>query len=157
MKIAVLEVRYAGGLILTDRVVVQPSFRILLPPRLSAMLTELEKTDRRTSIRVSLDGVIYRVTGAPDGEFAVGDKLPFGERLVTMLKSVATPNRAQRQLNRRFAHMLSAFSLIGACYLVQSSKNWDAGVIVETTLLCVMSAALFVIGHMCFPGDHEST
>ncbi|MFM0051935.1 MULTISPECIES: hypothetical protein [Caballeronia] len=157
MKLAVLEVRYAGGLILTDRVVVQASSGILLPPRLSAMLTELEKTEHRTSIRVSVDGVIYRVTGAPDGEFAVGAKLPFGERLVTTLKSVATPNRAQRRLNRRFAHMLSAFSLIGACYLVQSSKDWDAGVIVETALLCVTSAALFIIGHMCFPGDHEST
>jgi hypothetical protein len=157
MKLAVLEVRYAGGLILTDRVVVQASSRLLLPPRLSAMLTKLEKTERRTSIRVSVGGVIYRVTAAPDGEFAVGAKLPFGERLVTTLISVATPNLAQRRLNRRFAHMLSAFSLIGACYLVQSSKDWDAGVIVETALLCVTSAALFIIGHMCFPGDHEST
>ncbi len=157
MKIAVLEVRYACGLILTDRVVVQTSSRIILPPRLTALLAELERSERRTSTSAMVDGVTYRVEGSPDTEFALGSKLGFAEQLVRGLQSVASPNAAQRRLNRRFAHMLSAFSVIGACYLVQSTKSWDTHVIVEALLLCAVSAALFVAGHMCFPADYEST
>jgi len=155
MKIAVLEVRYACGLTLTDRVAIQAPSRLILSPRLSLLLGELEQGERRTSTRVTLDGLTYRVQGTP--EVVLGSRLGFGERLLTGLQSVATPTIAQRRLNRRFAHMLSAWALIGACYIVQSTKNWDTRVIIETALLCVASVALFVTGHMCFSGDHETT
>ncbi|SAL77251.1 hypothetical protein [Caballeronia telluris] len=157
MKIAVLEVRYACGLILTDRVVVRASSRLILPPRLTALLVELERSERRTSTIVTVDGASYRVEGTLEAELVLGSRLRFAGRLVRGLQSVASPNAAQRRLNRRFAHMLSAFSLIGACYLVQSTKNWDTRAIVETVLLCAASVALFVTGHLCFAGDHEST
>jgi hypothetical protein len=157
MKIAVLEVRYACGLILTDRVVVRASSRLILPPRLTALLAELERSERRTSTSVTVDGVTYRVEGTPEAELVLGSRLGFAERLVRGLQSVASPNAARRRLNRRFVHMLSAFSVIGACYLVQSTKNWDTRAIVETVLLCAASVALFVTGHLCFAGDHEST
>ncbi|WP_244815407.1 hypothetical protein [Caballeronia sp. Lep1P3] len=157
MKIAVLEVRYACGLILSDRVVVRASSRLTLPPRLSALLAQLEHSERRTSTNVTVEGVTYRVEGTPDAEFFMGSKLGLAERLVRGLQSIASPNTAQRRLNRRFAHMLSAMSVIGACYLVQSTKNWDTRTMVEALLLCGASVALFVTGHMCFAGDHEST
>jgi hypothetical protein len=157
MKIAVLEVRYACGLILSDRVIVRTSSRIMLPPRLTALLAELERSERRTSTSVMVDRVRYGVEGTPEAKFVLGSTLRFAEQLARGLQSVASPNPAQRRLNRRFAHLLSAFSVIGGYYLVQSTKNWDARAIVETLLLCAAAVILYVTGHLCFAGDHEST
>ena len=75
MKVAVLEVRYAGGLDLTDHVVVQKSSRLTLSPRLSALLGILEKSERQISMSVKVDGVSYRVERKQDGEYVVGARL----------------------------------------------------------------------------------
>ena len=157
MITAVLEVRYACGLVLTDHVVIQASGRLTLSPRLSALLGTLEKTERRTSIRVKLDGVTYRAECKPAGEYVLGSKLSIGERWICTLQLLESPTSAQRRLSGRFAHMLSAWALIGACYIVQSTKTWGARAVIETALLCVASVSLFVIGHLCLSDSHESS
>ncbi|WP_250483973.1 hypothetical protein [Caballeronia sp. GaOx3] len=150
MKVAVLEVRYAGGLDLTDHVVVQTSSRLTLSPRLSALLGILEKSERQISMSVKVDGVSYRVERKQDGEYVVGARLSLVERSLSSLRLFEAPTESQRRLNGRFAHLLSAWALIGAGYLVYATKTWDLRVIIETALLCFTSLTLFVVGHICF-------
>lgn len=155
MKVAVLEVRYAGGLDLTDYVVVQTSTRLTLSPRLSALLGILEKSERQISMTVKVDGVSYRVERKQDGEYVVGARLGFGERWLSRLRLFEAPTESQRRLNGQFAHLLSAWALIGAGYLVYATKTWDLRVIIETVLLCFTSLTLFVVGHTCFSEVHK--
>ncbi|KXV02634.1 hypothetical protein CR51_19930 [Caballeronia megalochromosomata] len=150
MKVAVLEVRYAGGLELSDHVVIQTSSRLVLSPRVSAFLGILEKTERLITMRVNVNGVIYRIERKPGGEYVVGAKLSLCERWLSRLRLFEAPTEAQRRLNGRFAHLLSAWALVGAGYLVYATKTWDVRVIIETVLLCVTSLTLFVVGHICF-------
>ncbi|SAL58968.1 hypothetical protein [Caballeronia humi] len=156
MKIAVLEVRYEGGLVLTDRVSIADSSSIIITPRVSDLLDGLEKSDRRTSIRVKYEGVSYRVECKPAGTYVVGPKVSVGERRIPELRMIASPNSAQRRLNGRFAHMLSACSLIGAGYVIQSTRTWGARALLETATLLLFSVSLFVIGHLCFSDDDGS-
>ena len=156
MRVAVLEVRYACGLELTDHVVVQTSSRLTLSPRLSALLGILEKTERRLAMRVKLDGVAYWVEYKPEGEYVVGARLSLRERWLFKLQLFETPTASQRRLNGRFAHLLSAWALIGACYLILTTKAWDTRAVIETALLCFASATLFVVGHICFSDEHQS-
>jgi hypothetical protein len=154
MKVAVLEVRYAGGLDLTDHVVVQTSSRLTLSSRLSALLGILEKSERQISMSVKVDGVSYRVERKQDGEYVVGARLSFVERSLSSLRLFETPTESQRQLNGQFAHLLSAWGLIGAGYLIYATKTWDLRVIIETVFLCFTSLTLFVVGHICFSDVH---
>ncbi|SAK95299.1 hypothetical protein AWB82_06897 [Caballeronia glebae] len=157
MKVAVLEVRYAGGLELTDYVLVKTSSRLTLSPRLSALLGILEKSERRITMRIKVDGVTYRVECKQDGEYVVGARLSLGERWLSRLRLFEAPTESQRRLNGRFAHLLSAWALIGAGYLVYATKTWDVRVIIETVLLCFISLTLFVVGHICFSDVRQPT
>lgn len=155
MKVAVLEVRYAGGLDLTDHVVVQASSRLTLSPRLSALLGILETSERQISMSVKVDGVSYRVERKQNGEYVVGARLSIRERCLSKLRLFEAPSESQRRLNGQFAHLLSAWALIGAGYLVYTTKTWDLRVVIETLLLCFTSLTLFVVGHICFSEVHR--
>jgi hypothetical protein len=153
MQIAVLEVHDEGGLVLADRVSIVDSSSIIITPRLSELLDVLEKSGRRTSIRVKYEGVSYRVECKPAGTYVVGPRASVGERWISELRMIALPNSARRRLNGRFAHMLSAGSLIGAGYVIQSTRTWGARALLETAAPLLVSVSLFVIGHLCFSDD----
>jgi hypothetical protein len=155
MKVAVLELRYAGGLELTDHVVVQTSSRLTLSPRLSALLDILEKSERQVSMIVKVDEVSYRVERKQDGDYFVGARLSSGERWLSRLRLFEAPTESQRRLNGQFAHLLSAWALIGAGYSVYTTKTWDLRLVIETVLLCFTSLTLFVVGHICFSDVHR--
>ncbi len=86
MITVVLEVRYACGLVLTDHVVIQASGRLSCRRVSSVSSGTLEKTERRTCIRVKLDGVTYRAECKPAGEYVLGSKLSIGERWLCKLQ-----------------------------------------------------------------------
>ncbi|MFM0517262.1 hypothetical protein PQR08_07490 [Caballeronia jiangsuensis] len=155
MKVAILEVRYAGGLDLTDHVVVQKSSRLTLSPRLSALLDILEKSERQISMSVKVDGVSYRVERKQNGDYVVGARRSYGERWLSRLRLFEAATESQRRLNGQFAHLLSAWALVGAGYLVYATKTWDLRAIIETVLLCFTSLTLFVVGHICFSDVHR--
>jgi hypothetical protein len=57
---------------------------------------------------------------------------------------------AQRRLNGRFAHMLSAIALIAACFEVATMHAFGWHALLEPAGLGALSIALFVVGHRCF-------
>ena len=91
MQIAVLEVHYEGGLVLADRVSIADSSSIIMTPRLSELLDVLEKSGRRTSIRVKYEGISYRVECKSAGTYVVGPKASVGERWISELRMIASP------------------------------------------------------------------
>ena len=156
MAIAAMEVRYQGGLVLTERVFIEDSSGMIVSPRLSDLLDVLDKTERRMSMRVRYQGVVYRVERERAGRYLLGPKASLCERWISNLQTVTSPSRAQQRLNGRFAHMLSACSLIGAAYLVLSTKFWSVGAFFETATLLFLSVSLYVIGHVFCSGDDGS-
>lgn len=156
MAIAVMEVRYEGGLVLTERVFIEDSSGMIVSPRISDLLDVLDKTEPRMSMRVKYQGVVYRVQCKRAGRYMLGPKAGLCERWISNLQTVTSPGRAQRRLNGRFAHLLSACSLIGTAYLVLSTKVWSVGVLVETATLLFLSVSLYVIGHVFFSDDDGS-
>lgn len=156
MAIAVMIVRYEGGLVLTERVFIEDSSGIIVSPRLTDLLDVLDKTERRISIRVKYQGVVYRVDCMRAGRCVLGPEASLRERWISNLGMLASPSRAQQRLNGRFAHLLSASSLIGAAYVVLSTTTWSAGAVLETATLLFLSASLFAIGHIFFSDDDGS-
>lgn len=151
MKLVEVEVRYEGGTIITDRVVLNgKSGEVILPPRLRSLLEILDECDQRKSFIAQCAGVDFAVEGDREHGYLINFNVRSRRMHFLRLRSVQPPTAGQRKLNGRFAHMLSAWALIGACFEVGTARTWSGTSLLGPAVLCGLAVVLFILGHWCF-------
>ena len=151
MKLITVEVRYEGGTVITDRVVLNSeSAKITLPPRLCSLLDILDEYDQRKSFIAQCAGVDFAVEGDREHGYLINFNARSRPKHFLGLRSVWSPTAGQRKANGRFAHMLSAWALIGACFEVGTAGPLSETSLLDPIVLCGLAVMLFVIGNWCF-------
>ncbi|WP_321794795.1 hypothetical protein [Caballeronia sp. J97] len=156
MKLAKVKVEYTCGLTLVDKVTLDVATgAVSLPPRLRALMAEMEKSEYPPAIVLDYRGRDLSVRLTDDGAFFI-DLLPEpDEGVVQHLKhSLSFPTENQRQQNARYLHTLSAASLGGAVALWHSTRTWDAAAVVNLTCLVVFAVVLWIIGFRHMDGGN---
>jgi hypothetical protein len=150
MKLVTVEVRYEGGTVITDRVVLNSeSAKITLPLRLSSLLDILDEYDRRESFIARCAGVDFVVEGDREQGYSINFNVRTRPKRFPGLRTVLCPTASQRKANGSFAHMLSTWALIGACFEVATATSRETSLL-EPIVLFGLAVALFVIGNRCF-------
>lgn len=150
MKLIRVEVRYEGGTVITDRVALNnESAKITLPPRLCSLLDVLDEYDRRKSFIAQCAGLDFVVEGNREQGYFIDFNVRSRPKHFPGLRTVWSPTAGQRKANGRFAHMLSAWALIGACFEVATAPLGETSPL-EPIVLCGLAVMLFVVGNWCF-------
>lgn len=151
MKLVNVEVSYEGGTVLGDRVLLDvKSAHVTVPLRLASLMEVLADCDQLKSFVADCGGTRYLVKHEAGRGHFVDFGAPCRHGSAEGVAQTFSPSPAQRRLNGRFAHMLSAMALIAACFEVATINvfNWHS--LLEPVCLGVLSIALFVVGHRCF-------
>lgn len=150
MEIVAVEICYKGGPVVTDRVVLnRESAQVTLPPRLSKVLAILDQSGHRQSFVAECGGVQFPVECDAERGYFVDFNQGSRSKHAFGVKYVFSPTAEQRKLNGRFAHMLSAGALIGACFLIETASALNGKSLLEPIVLCLLSVALFIVGQRC--------
>jgi hypothetical protein len=150
MEIVVVELCYEGGTVLTDRVLLNcESAQVTLPPRLSSLMEILDQSDQLKSFMAECGSVRFPVEHDRERGYFIDFNRGSRWKHVSGVKWVVSPTVEQRKLNGRFAHMLSACALIGACFEIGTAGPLSGESLLEPIVLCLLSVALFIVGHRC--------
>ena len=151
VKFVSVEVSYEGGTVLGDRVLLDlKSAHVTLPPRLASLMEVLNGCDQLKSFVADWGGTRYLVKHETGRGYFVDFSAPCRRGFAAGAMQLFSSSSAQRRLNGRFAHMLSAMALIGACFEVATMQGFSWHSLLEPLCLGVSSIALFVVGHRCF-------
>jgi hypothetical protein len=151
MKLVNVEVSYEGGTVLTDRVLLDvDSAQVTLPPRLASLMEVLDGCDHMKSFVADCGGTRYLVKHESGRGHFVDFSAPRRRGFAAGAMELFSSSPAQQRLNGRFAHMLSAMALIGACFEVATTHAFNWHSLLEPVCLGVLSIALFLVGHRCF-------
>ena len=151
MKLITVEIRYEDGTVITDRVSLDDeSGKITLPPRLCSALNIFDEWDHRKSFTAHCSGVDLPVEGDRERGYLINFHVRSQPKHFLGLSSVRSQSTFQRKLNGRFAHMLSALALVGACYEVATARPLSGTSLLEPAILLVLAVVLFVLGHWSF-------
>lgn len=153
MKLAKVKIEYTCGTTIVERVMLDATTgEVHLPPRLDALMVQMDKVDCSPAFSLQYQGYVLPVS-VLDGVFRV--RVPetparMGQR---MLHAVAFPSKDQRQQNGRFLHTLAAASVGGAVGYAHSTPMWSAESAVGTAVLAVGGVVLWAMGFLCMKGD----
>ncbi|MFM0145494.1 hypothetical protein [Paraburkholderia sp. RL18-085-BIA-A] len=151
MKLIGVVVSYEDGTVLADRALLSPeSAQVTLPPRLTSLIEILDQFDRRKSFIAECGSVRFAVKHDSGRGYFIDFNAAVRRETLFNVKRLFSQSADQRKLNGRFAHMLSAFALIGACLEVATTPALSGKSLVEPVALCILSIALLVVGHRCF-------
>ncbi|MFM0629620.1 hypothetical protein [Paraburkholderia xenovorans] len=151
MEIVVVELCYEGGTVLTDRVLLnRESAQVILPPRLLSLMEILDRSDQRRSFMAECGSVRFPVKHDWERGYFIDLNMGSGRKRFLGVKWAISSTAEQRKLNGRFAHMLSACALVGACFEIGTAGalSWES--LLEPVVLCLLSVALFIVGHRYF-------
>ncbi|WP_132375840.1 hypothetical protein [Paraburkholderia sp. BL9I2N2] len=150
MKLIDVEVSYDGGTILTDRVLLNTeSAQVTLPPRLSLLLEVLDQCDRQKLFIAECGGDRFAVKHDSGRGYFIDFNAVVRTRGFNVTRFFRQ-SAGQRKLNGRFAYMLSALALIGACFEIATAPTLSVKSLGEPIALCFLSIVLLVVGHRCF-------
>jgi hypothetical protein len=151
MKFVNVEVSYEDGTVLTDRVLLDvDSARVTLPPRLASLMEVLDGCDHMESFVADCGGTRYLVRHESGRGHFVDFSAPSRRGFAAGAMQLFSSSPAQQRLNGRYAHMLSAMALIGACFEVATTHAFNWHSLLEPVCLGVLSIVLFLVGHRCF-------
>ncbi|MBT2790416.1 hypothetical protein [Paraburkholderia strydomiana] len=151
MKFVNVEVSYEGGTVLTDRVLLDvDSAQVTLPPRLASLMGFLDGCDQMESFVADCGGTRYLVRHESGRGHFVDFSAPRRRGFAAGAMQLFSSSPAQQRLNGRYAHMLSAMALIGACFEIATTHAFNWHSLLEPVCLGVLSIALFLVGHRCF-------
>jgi hypothetical protein len=154
MKLMKAKMEYTCGTTIIDRVWLNvQTLEVLLPPRLSAMMNEMEKTEPPPAFSIECNGRSLAVTADATGSFFVNNDDITATVRRSVLHSFTFPSRDQRLLNGRFAHMLSVASLAGALVSVVSATGWNIRSVTDTASYLLSALLLGVAGFYCKKED----
>jgi hypothetical protein len=150
MKLMKAKLEYTCGTTIIDRVWLNvQTLEVLLPPRLTAVMNEIEKTEPPPAFSIECNGrslaVVIDATGS---FFAKNDDITAAVGRGA-LHSFAFPSKDQRLLNGRFAHMLSVASLAGALVSVFSATGWNIRSVTDTASYLLSAVLLGAAGFYC--------
>lgn len=150
MEIVAVEICYKDGPVVTDHVLLnRESAQVTLPPRLSSILAILDQFGHRQSFVAECGGVRFPVECDAERGYFVDFNQGSRSKHAFGVRDVLSPTVEQRKLNGRFAHMLSAGALIGACFLIETGGALSGKSLLEPIVLCLSSVALFIVGQRC--------
>jgi hypothetical protein len=151
MKLVNVEVSYEGGTVLADRVLLDVNTSLVtLPPRLASLMEVLDGCDQLKSFVADCGGTRYLLKHEPGRGHFVDFSAPCGRGFAAGVMQIFSSSTAQRRLNGRFAHMLSAMALIAACFEVATTHAFNWHSLLEPVCLGALSIVLFLVGHLCF-------
>jgi hypothetical protein len=156
MQFVNVEIAYQGGTVLGDRVLLDvKSANVTLPPRLASLMNVLDGCDQLKSFVADCDGTRYLVKHETGRGYFVDFSATCRRGIAASAMQLFSFSRAQRRLNGRFAHMLSAVTLIAAGFEVATMHGFSWHSMVEPVCLGLLSIALYVVGHRCFAAPHH--
>jgi hypothetical protein len=151
MKLIGVVVSYEDGTVLADRALLSPeSAQVTLPTRLISLIEILDQFDRRKSFIAEYGSARFAIKHDSERGYFIDFNAAVRRETLFNVKRLFSQSAGQRELNGRFAHMLSAIALIGACLEVATTPALSGKSLVEPVALCFLSIALLVIGHRCF-------
>lgn len=157
MEIVDLVVEYPSGLSISDRATYVADLKIVHPSmRLAMILLELDATEAPPTAFAVFDGGEVELEAQLDGTFQVTGEVP--ETVPVETGFIATLlarawTKDQRQQFGRFAHTLSAASLVGAIGYWHSTDDWSLHASLSVAFLIVACVILFVQGMKSMNGE----
>jgi hypothetical protein len=154
MKLMKAKLEYTCGTTIIDRVWLNvQTLEVLLPPRLTVVMNEIEKSEPPPAFSIECNGRSVAVAVDATGLFfAKNDDLAAAVRR-SVLHSFTFPSKDQRLLNGRFAHMLSVASLAGALASMVSTTDWNIRSVTDTASYLLSALLLGAAGLYCKKED----
>lgn len=154
MKLKKAKIEYTCGTTIIDQVWFNVETReVLLPLRVTALMNELRKTEPSPAFSIECNGRSLIVAIDLTGRFFVKDDDITAKTRRDGFLSFAYPTKGQRQLNGRFAYMLSAASLAGALISIVSSTAWNTRSVADTASYLLSAFLLGAAGFYCKKED----
>lgn len=155
MEIVSVVVEYAGGLEISEGASFDPeSETVYLSERLQQLLRECDTTETPPRLTMIVGGACHRL-------LSHGAQYKRGEAIVSANRPTLIPfstfgrawNREQRQQFGRFAHTLSAASIVGAIGYWHSTANWTLTAALNVAVLVFLFVILFLRGMDSMNGE----
>jgi hypothetical protein len=154
MKLLKAKMEYTCGTTIIDQVWLNvQTLEVLLPPRLTALMHEIEKTEPPPAFSIEYNGRSFAVTIDIKGSSFVKDDDIKAKGKRSPLLSFVFPSKDQRLLNGRFAHMLSVASLVGALVSVISVTRWNIQSFTDAASYLLSALLLGAAGFYCKKED----
>jgi hypothetical protein len=157
MEIVDVFVEYPSGMSIFDSATYSRGFnQVCVSERLAAVLRELGVTEAPPEVTATIDGVPVVLQQCTDGcfsvEFATHEQPKQGPGF--LLRRIGHEwSEDQRQQFGRYAHTLSAASIVGAVGYWHSTQVWTATAVFNIAMLVVFFVILFLAGMDSMNGE----
>ncbi|KVR82494.1 hypothetical protein [Burkholderia vietnamiensis] len=157
MEIVDLVVEFPSGLSISDRATYDADSKIVHPStRLATIMQDLGDSEAPPTTYAVIGGVEIEVALRIDGTFAVQGEIvePEPQRTGFVGRLFGHEwTKEQRQQYGRFAHTLSAASLVGAVGYIHATNDWTARAGLRLAFLIVSCVVLFIEGIKSMNGE----
>ncbi|TDN59044.1 hypothetical protein [Paraburkholderia sp. BL10I2N1] len=157
MEIVDIFVEYASGMTITDRATFVEDLQVVQPSeRLAAILREFSASEAPPVVSAMLNGGPVRLDARVDGSFSVTPARLEQKKPRTGFISAHVGHawtKDQRQQFGRFAHTLSAASIVGAVGYWHSTQVWTFTAVFDVAILFVWFVLLFYAGMDTMNGE----